>query len=74
MAQRSIKKKQIPNKKPDKKAKTKTPKKKGGEDRIYNLYHCGYLEVREWLKETDIVLVPLGSCEQHGRHLPVCTD
>jgi len=28
----------------------------------------------EWLKETDIVLIPLGSTEQHGRHLPVCTD
>jgi creatinine amidohydrolase len=42
--------------------------------RPHNLYHCGYLDVREWLKETDIVLVPLGSCEQHGRHLPVCTD
>ncbi len=44
------------------------------EEKIYNLYHCGYLDVRQWLEETDIVLVPLGSCEQHGRHLPVCTD
>lgn len=43
-------------------------------EKIYNLYHCGYLDVREWLEETDIVLVPLGSSEQHGRHLPVCTD
>jgi creatinine amidohydrolase len=42
--------------------------------KVHNLYHCGYLDVREWLKETDIVLVPIGSCEQHGRHLPVCTD
>ncbi len=45
-----------------------------GDEKIYNLYHCGYLDVREWLKETDVVIVPLGSCEQHGRHLPVCTD
>ena len=44
------------------------------EDKIYNLYHCGYLDVRAWLDETDIVLIPIGSCEQHGRHLPVCTD
>ncbi|MEE9240256.1 MAG: creatininase family protein [bacterium] len=44
------------------------------DEKIYNLYHCGYLDIREWLKETDIILVPLGSCEQHGRHLPVCTD
>ena len=43
-------------------------------EKIYNLYHCGYLDVREWLKETDVVIVPIGSCEQHGRHLPVCTD
>jgi creatinine amidohydrolase len=44
------------------------------DEKIHNLYHCGYLDVREWLKETDVVIVPLGSCEQHGRHLPVCTD
>ena len=43
-------------------------------EKIYNLYHCGYLDVREWLEESDVVMVPLGSCEQHGRHLPVCTD
>ena len=40
----------------------------------HNLFHCSYLEVREWLEETDTVMVPLGSCEQHGRHLPVCVD
>ena len=44
------------------------------DEKIYNIYHCGYLDVREWLKQTDIVMVPIGSCEQHGRHLPVCTD
>jgi creatinine amidohydrolase len=43
-------------------------------EKIYNLFRCGYTEVREWLKETDIVLIPLGSTEQHGLHLPVCTD
>lgn len=74
MAKTSSEKKRIPAKRTDKKAKTTAPKKKARENRVYNLYHCGYLEVREWLKETDIILVPLGSCEQHGRHLPVCTD
>jgi len=49
-------------------------KKEVKEEKIYNLFRCGYLEVREWLKETDIVLIPLGSTEQHGRHCPVCTD
>ena len=43
-------------------------------EKIYNLFRCGYLDVREWLEETDVVLIPLGSTEQHGRHLPVCTD
>lgn len=49
-------------------------KKEIKEGKIYNLYRCGYLEVREWLKETDLVIIPLGSMEQHGRHCPVCTD
>jgi len=49
-------------------------KKEVKREKIYNLYRCGYLEVRDWLQETDIVLIPLGSMEQHGRHLPVCTD
>ena len=31
-------------------------------------------EVRDVLKETDIVLIPIGSCEQHGLHLPLGTD
>ena len=44
------------------------------EEKIYNLFRCGYLDVREWLKETDVVLILLGSTEQHGRHCPVCTD
>ncbi len=43
-------------------------------DKIYNLYELGYLDVQQWLKETDVVLVPIGSCEQHGRHLPVSVD
>lgn len=43
-------------------------------DKIYNLYELGYLDVQAWLKETDVVLVPIGSCEQHGRHLPVSVD
>lgn len=27
-----------------------------------------------WLKETDVVLLPIGSCEQHGPHMPLGTD
>jgi len=42
--------------------------------KIFNLFYLGYPDIQEWLKETDIVMVPLGSCEQHGLHLPVCVD
>jgi len=49
-------------------------KKEIKKEKVYNLYRCGYMEVREWLKETDIVLIPLGSMEQHSKYLPVCTD
>lgn len=43
-------------------------------EKVYNLYELGYLDVQAWLRETDVVLVPIGSCEQHGRHLPVSVD
>ena len=44
------------------------------EKNIYNLFYLTYVDVQKWLKETDIVMVPIGSCEQHGLHLPICTD
>lgn len=31
-------------------------------------------EVREFLKKGDRILVPIGSTEEHGPHLPLCTD
>jgi len=42
--------------------------------KIYNLFYLAYPDIQKWLKETDIVMVPIGSCEQHGWHLPVSTD
>ena len=39
--------------------------------RVFNLT---WVEVKEWLEETDIILVPMGSCEQHGPHLPLGID
>ena len=33
-----------------------------------------WVEVQEWLKKTDTVIVPIGSTEQHGPHLPVGID
>jgi len=31
-------------------------------------------DVREYLKSSDMVIIPLGSTEQHGPHLPLGTD
>ncbi len=42
--------------------------------RPYNLIDCTQVDVKDWLKETDICLAPIGSCEQHGNHLPLRTD
>jgi creatinine amidohydrolase len=30
--------------------------------------------MKKWLKKTDMILLPAGSCEQHGAHLPLGTD
>ena len=33
-----------------------------------------WVEVQAYLKDNDMVIIPLGSIEQHGRHLPTGTD
>jgi creatinine amidohydrolase len=38
------------------------------------LPHMTWKEVEEALKRTDMVIIPVGSIEQHGHHLPLCTD
>ena len=38
------------------------------------LPHMTWQEVEEALKRTDMVLIPVGSVEQHGKHLPLGTD
>ncbi|WP_338818363.1 hypothetical protein MTCOM_22940 [Moorella thermoacetica] len=40
----------------------------------YNLLECAYVDAQEWFKETDTVMVPVGSCEKHGAHVPLGTD
>jgi creatinine amidohydrolase len=30
--------------------------------------------MKKWLQKTDMILLPAGSCEQHGAHLPLGTD
>ncbi|MEM0262379.1 MAG: creatininase family protein [Nitrososphaerota archaeon] len=44
------------------------------QEQEHNIYYMTSLQIEEWLKKTDIILVPIGSCEQHGPHLPVATD
>jgi creatinine amidohydrolase len=38
------------------------------------LPHMTWLEVEEALKRTDVVIIPVGSIEQHAKHLPLGTD
>lgn len=33
-----------------------------------------YTEIKEYLRNKDSLLIPIGTCEQHGPHLPLCTD
>jgi len=40
----------------------------------YNMADLGYPDIQEYLKEKDIVLIPVASTEQHGPHLPLSTD
>jgi len=38
------------------------------------LHERRWPEIKEYLERDDVALVPVGSTEQHGRHLPVMTD
>ncbi|HHW05977.1 MAG TPA: creatininase family protein [Clostridia bacterium] len=42
--------------------------------RKYQIFDLTWVEVKEWLEKTDVVLVPVGSSEQHGPHLPIGID
>ena len=42
--------------------------------RTYLMGELTWQEARERLKEVDMVLLPVGSIEQHGSHLPLDTD
>ena len=39
-----------------------------------NLYGLTNLDIEKWKKKSEQVIVPIGSLEQHGDHLPVSTD
>ena len=40
--------------------------------------HCmaelTYPDIQEHLKKNDLVIIPVGSMEQHSKHLPLATD
>jgi creatinine amidohydrolase len=38
------------------------------------LANLTWVDVREFLQRTDTVIIPVGATEQHGPHLPLCTD
>lgn len=38
------------------------------------LANCNYLDVEAYLKERDTILIPVGSLENHGKHMPLGTD
>ena len=40
----------------------------------WDLGELSYVDVQEYLKEKDVILVPMASFEQHGPHLPIYTD
>jgi creatinine amidohydrolase len=42
--------------------------------RSWNLGYLSYVDIGEYLKTKDTVLVPMASTEQHGPHLPLFTD
>lgn len=39
-----------------------------------NLLDLSYVDVAEYLKKNDTILIPIGSCEKHGAHIPLGTD
>lgn len=46
-----------------------------GETKVKNyLPHMSWTEVEDLLTRTDMVIMPVGSLEQHGPHLPIGTD
>lgn len=44
------------------------------EDKALILQDMSWFDVQEYLKTSDMVLIPIGSTEQHGPHLPLGTD
>lgn len=46
----------------------------GEEGKSLILQEMSWMDVQDYLKTNDMVIIPLGSTEQHGPHLPLGTD
>lgn len=53
---------------------TSKPAISSPEGKALLLQDMAWTDVREYLKKNDMVIIPLGSTEQHGPHLPLGTD
>lgn len=45
-----------------------------GKAEARNILFMTYEEVAKGLERSDVILVPMGSCEKHGAHVPLGTD
>ncbi|MBP7864628.1 MAG: creatininase family protein [Acidobacteria bacterium] len=55
-------------------ADTTTGETATGARRPFYMPHMSWDEVEDYLEDCDMVIVPVGSMEQHGKHLPLCSD
>lgn len=39
-----------------------------------NIYYLSNIDIEKWKKKSNQIIIPIGSLEQHGPHLPVSTD
>jgi creatinine amidohydrolase len=40
----------------------------------HDILELPWVDVKRWLEFTDVILIPVGSCEKHGPHIPLGTD
>ncbi|MEO8091417.1 MAG: creatininase family protein [bacterium] len=48
--------------------------KSAGKAPSLDLSELTFVDIEEYLQSRDMVLIPMASTEQHGPHLPLCTD
>lgn len=43
-------------------------------ERIYNTFDLTSYDIAQRVKECDVIMIPMGSCEKHGPHIPTGVD